>query len=282
MTGIVIGIDGSPGAATALRWAVREGAIRQLPVTALMAWDYLDQPGEFDPDYGEKDVRERLATAVDEAVGKDAAAGVQQQVVCDLPTRALLDASLESDLLVVGARGLGGFRRLTLGSVSEACLHHAGCPVVVVHASADAVDDQAERIVVGFDGSDGSRQAFRWALAEARARQAPLRLVHAWQPAIVAGDVFLPVASESEAMGEVADRMLSAAVAAEDTEGVTIERRQACGAAAAVLLEEAGDAALLVVGSRGRGGFAELLLGSVSHQVAHHSPVPVVVLPRHR
>lgn len=282
MRGILIGLDGSPGAATALRWAVHEGAIRRLPVTALLAWNYLDQRGDFNPDYGEKDAREELATAVEQAVGTAAAADVQQQVVADLPARALLEASADADLLVVGARGLGGFRRLTLGSVSEQVLHHARCPVAVIHASADTLDEGAERIVVGFDGSDSSRQAFRWALAEARARQAPLRLVHAWQPAAVGGNAFLPVASETDAMAEVADRMLTAAIAAEVTEGITVERRQACAAPAGLLLEEAGDAALVVVGSRGRGGFAELLLGSVSHQVAHHSPVPVVVLRDNR
>jgi nucleotide-binding universal stress UspA family protein len=282
MTGIVIGVDGSPGAATALRWAVREGAIRQLPVTALLAWDYLNQGKDFDPEYGEKAARERLATAVEQAVGAAAAAGVEQQVVCDLASRVLLDASRESDLLVVGARGVGAFRRLTLGSVSELCLHHAGCPVAVIHASADTLEERAERVVVGFDGSDSARRALRWAIAEARARHAPLRLVHAWQPAVVGGDAFLPVAAETDAMAAVADHMLEAAVLAEDAEGVTIERHQACGAAAGVLLDEARDATLVVVGSRGRGGFTELLLGSVGHQVAHHSPVPVVVIPAHR
>jgi len=279
MTGIVIGTDGSPSAAAALRWAAREGRLRGLPVTALMAWGYLDQQGEFDPHYGETAVRERLAAAVEATLGADAAdaAGdVAQEVVCDLPARALLDASLGSDLVVVGARGLGGFRRLALGSVSDQVLHHATCPVAVVRPSADELENP-ERIVVGFDGSEGARAAFRWALDEARARQAPVRLVHAWQPAFVGGR--FRSHGDSPAMEEVAEHTLQAAVADEGTEGVTVEPLAVCGSAPEALLQEAAGATLVVVGSRGRGGFSGLLLGSVAQQLARHSETPLVVLP---
>lgn len=280
MTGIVIGTDGSPSAAAALRWAAREGKVRGVPVTALMAWDYLGQEGGFDPDYDEKAVTERLRTAIDGALG-DTGADIAMKVVNDLPARAMLDASQDADLVVVGARGLGGFRRLALGSVSDQVLHYSSCPVAVVRPSADEVAGRPERIVVGLDGSDGSQAAFRWALDEARARQAPVRLVHAWQPAIVGGDSFLPTRPDADAMAEVAEHLVDAAVAAEDTEGVTVERVQVCAGVAEALLDEAADASLVVVGSRGRGGFAGLLLGSVSQQLARHSATPVVVVPHH-
>jgi nucleotide-binding universal stress UspA family protein len=286
MSDIVIGTDGSTGSAAALRWGVREAELRGRKATALLAWGYLDQhhPGggtDFDPDYHEDDARAALAAAVEAAVGAQAAAGVQQEVACDLASRALLDASLEAELLVVGARGLGGFKALLLGSVSEQCLHYAGCPVAVVHEGVAEAGTGPERIVVGVDGSPDSHDALRWAVAEARVRGATLHLIHAWQPAIVGGNSFLPVPAETDAMAELATRHLESALGAEDTTGLTVEAVEQCGPAAGVLLDAAADASLVVVGSRGRGGFAGLLLGSVSQQVARHAPCPVVVV-RHR
>jgi nucleotide-binding universal stress UspA family protein len=283
MTGIVIGTDGSPSAAAALRWGAREGKARGLPVTALMAWDYLGQEGGFDPGYNEMAAKERLTAAVEAALGDTGTTGVDigMKVVNDLPARALLAASQEADLVVVGARGLGGFRRLALGSVSDQVLHYSGCPVAIVRPSADELAGRPERIVVGLDGSEGSQAAFRWALDEARARQAPVRLLHAWQPAIVGGDKFLPTRPDADAMAEVARHLVDAAVAAEDTEGVTVEQVEVRGAVTEAMLGEAADASLVVVGSRGRGGFAGLLLGSVSQQLARHSATPVVVVPHH-
>jgi nucleotide-binding universal stress UspA family protein len=292
MTDIVIGIDGSSGASTALRWAVREADLRKQKVTAVMAWGLLDQHhagGEkaFDANYGPKQASEALAAAVEAAVGPEAAIAIEQRVVCDLPARALLEIAADADLLVVGARGLGGFRSLVLGSISEQCLHHAPCPVAVVRrlgdtAAASLTSGRPERIVVGVDGSDAGGAALHWALAEARLRRATVRLVHAWQPAFVGGDTFLPVPAESRAMEEIAERLLERVAATEDTGELTIERRAVCSPAPHALVEAAAGASLVVVGSRGRGGFAGLLLGSVSHQVAGHAPCPVVVVPNRR
>jgi nucleotide-binding universal stress UspA family protein len=154
--------------------------------------------------------------------------------------------------------------------------------VAVVRDSPPAGEGGDERVVVGYDGSDSSRAALHWAVAEARARHAVLELVHAWQPAFVGGDAFLPVPAESEAMAEVAQRLLDTAVAAEDTSGVPVELTQACNAPTPAILRAAERATLAVVGARGRGGFGGLLLGSVSDQVARHAPCPTVVVPHHR
>ncbi|HET7720992.1 MAG TPA: universal stress protein, partial [Acidimicrobiales bacterium] len=137
MTGIVVGVDGSEGAATALRWAVEEGRIRGWPVTAVAAWALLDQrhvepDAPFDPDYGADDAAAALAAHVSDALGPERSALVSRRTVNDLPATALLQAAEGADLLVVGARGLGGFKGLLLGSVSQHCLHHAPCPVAVV------------------------------------------------------------------------------------------------------------------------------------------------------
>jgi nucleotide-binding universal stress UspA family protein len=139
-------------------------------------------------------------------------------------------------------------------------------------------------IAVGVDGSDGAGAAPRWAGAEARPRGATLRAVHAWSMPTMAyaGDAFAVPAGPTweEDLERAAklglDRWLEAG--AGDLEGVEVERRVAEGPASAVLTDAAADAEMLVVGSRGLGGFRELLLGSVSHQCAQRAPCPVVIV----
>lgn len=134
-----------------------------------------------------------------------------------------------------------------------------------------------ERIVVGVDGSESAQWALRWAISEARRREATLEVVHAWRR-IPISDYFV---NEPEPGGSArfAQAVLDQAVDAEDTAGITVERKLVPGTAAYALIHEAKGAALLVVGSRGRGGFSGLLLGSVSQQAAHHAPCPVVIIP---
>jgi nucleotide-binding universal stress UspA family protein len=153
-----------------------------------------------------------------------------------------------------------------------------------------------ESIVVGVDGSAGSAAALRWALAEARLRGVPLKVIHAYEaPRLALGDLGLagPVtavppitaedldrlrdASESEARRVIEETLEQADAKA--TDDLDVRRELIEGPAAQVLLDAGREAALLVVGSRGRGGFAGLLLGSVSQQLTQHPPCPVVVLP---
>jgi nucleotide-binding universal stress UspA family protein len=138
-----------------------------------------------------------------------------------------------------------------------------------------------ERIVVGIDGSEGSRHALEWAIAEARLRHAKVEVIHAWMFPYSSATPFGPVMVESQTLEEVAQQELDGTVAAVDASGLDapIEAHIECGSAGGVLLEHAKGADLLVVGTRGRGGFAGLLLGSVSQQVAHHAPCPVVIVP---
>lgn len=136
-------------------------------------------------------------------------------------------------------------------------------------------------IVVGIDDSEGARAALRFAYEEARLRQATLRAVHAWQvdylgaPGIMGT---LPV-GEDEAVRSAGETALDKALQeVAGAGGVELEHRLVRGSPAAVLVEESRDADLLVVGSRGLGGFAQLLLGSVSQQCAHHAECPVVIV----
>jgi nucleotide-binding universal stress UspA family protein len=139
-------------------------------------------------------------------------------------------------------------------------------------------------IVVGIDQSAGAKEALRFAIEEARLRHATLRAVHAWQFGYVGAtgiEGYLPVVG-----GELDELRRSAATVLDealqevgvDAGEVEIERRVDQGPAAAVLVEKSRGADLLVVGSRGYGGFASLLLGSVSQQCAHHAECPVVIV----
>jgi nucleotide-binding universal stress UspA family protein len=152
-------------------------------------------------------------------------------------------------------------------------------------------------IVVGVDGSPGSEAALRWALDEARLRGSKLRVVHAYDEPQVAlpnaglGAAGIPAppvagrddverlrASAAEQARGVIDSALRRVVG-EGAERPAIERAALAGSAAQTLIDSGRDAELLVLGSRGRGGFLGLLLGSVSQQCAHHPPCPVVILP---
>ncbi len=135
-----------------------------------------------------------------------------------------------------------------------------------------------ERIVVGIDGSEGSEAALRWAVAEARLRGAMISAVTAWSAMLSSpGPDLLPV--DLMPYEEAANATLREVLDKVPSEGVTIEVAVAVGAPADALLKASHGASLVVVGSRGRGGFAGLLLGSVSQQIAHHARCPVVIIP---
>lgn len=284
MNRIVVGVDESDSAAEALRWAVREAEVRGWSLTAVLAWGFLDQHHAivgkpFDPDYDEADAAIALETIVAAAVGTARAATIEHTVVNDLAGAALLDASARADLLVVGARGLGPVRGL-LGSVSQQCLHHATCPVVIVRDGVQDSQERIARIVVGVDGSEIAGCALGWAVEEARLHRATVEVVHAWAVPYGGGAALLAVPFDSTPVEAAARRTLDAAVDSVDTSGLTapVTRTVTIGSAAGAILQAAEGADLVVVGSRGLGGFKGLVLGSTSHQIAHHATCPVVVL----
>jgi nucleotide-binding universal stress UspA family protein len=292
---IVVGVDGSPNSAAALQWAVAEAELRQQRVTALFAWGYIP-PGHagdgrtFDADYGPADADAALTATIRDAVGQATAATIERRVVADLAAKSLLAAGQGAGLLVVGARGIGGFRGLLLGSVSQQCLHHTSVPLGIVRTPASPGDgvEASEpgpaargRIVVGVDGSDAARRALRWALEEARLRRARLDVVHAWQAPYVVPSPFMGLALDPGLVEKQARAVLDRVVDAEDTrsQAAPVERILVQEGAARAVLDTAQGADLVVLGSRGLGGFKCLLLGSVSHHVAHHVRCPLVVVP---
>lgn len=289
METIVVGVDGSEPSLDALRWAADEGRRRQWPVKAVWAWTFprlVPVLSLFsDPEALQGQAEEQLESWLRQEFG-DAPVGVEvrREVREGPPARVLLDAARDTGLLVVGARGRGGLSSSVLGSVSQQCAHHARCPVMILRrGDATSGEGHAERavarIVVGVDGSDTARRALRWALDEARLHHAAVDVVHGWHIPYPDGYPVRMVTVSAADLEQGARRVLDAAVGGADTRGVEVEPILVCDSAARALLDTAKGADLLVVGSRGRGGFAGLLLGSVSLKVLHHASCPIVIVP---
>jgi nucleotide-binding universal stress UspA family protein len=278
MEKIVVGTDGSDQAAAALRWAVDEAGMHAAAVEAVLVWSLLDQyhpdhSDRFDPDYGEDAARAALAAWITEML--DPGVKVAQRVVNDLPVRALLEAGDAADLVVLGARGTGGFEGLLLGSVSERVAQLANRPVAVVRRPAPTRNG---RVVVGVDGSARALDALRWAAAEARTRDADLDVVHAWSPRKLTAPSTRRVSAELREAEDAGRAVLDAAVADPALVGVRVNALLTDDSPARALLGRAADAGLLVVGTRGLGRVTGALLGSVSRQLLHHAPSIVVVI----
>lgn len=134
---IIVGVDGSESSKNALRWAARLAPSLNATIHAIIAWEYpivfgLEGaiPGIWRP---EETAKEILNNSLDSVFGKDRPAGLLGSISQGHPTFVLLDASEGAEMLIVGSRGLGGFKGLLLGSVSSSCAEHAKCPVLVVH-----------------------------------------------------------------------------------------------------------------------------------------------------
>jgi nucleotide-binding universal stress UspA family protein len=278
MNTIVVGTDGSQYAKTAMRWAADEAALHDSTLEAVLAWHYLDQhhpdhSDTFQGDYTEAHARAALAAWVTEALGDHAT--VDQRVICDLPVRALLEASDAADLLVLGARGTGGFEGLLFGSVSERVAQLATRPVAVIRA---ATPVGGGRVVVGIDGSARSLAALRWAAAEARLRDADVDVVHAWRLPIMAVPPATMALTDYAALEDSGRAVLDAALDEPDLAGLRVHPHFVHDSPGRALIERAEGAGLVVAGTRGLGRVSGALLGSVSRQLLHHAPCPVVVI----
>jgi len=277
---VVVAVDEERPDLALLRWSAEEAAARgtRLVVCHVCEW----RPGQHPPvpvDQVAPDLRtgpERVVTEAVEAVqAGHPGLPVTGEVGTGRPAPALLAVSEEAAMVVLGARGIGGFAGLLMGSVSGQVAEHGHCPVAVVRAPASSATD----VVVGIDGSAESRRALRLGLAEARRTGGTLLAVHAYRlPAVAAAYAPNP-GVEPVGHRQLAEQTLAGALGEVETENpdVKIERRVEHGPAARVLLAAAGGAAALVVGARGLGGFAGLVTGSVSQQVLRHAHCPVLV-----
>lgn len=281
MDQIVVGIDPEPAGRRALEWALAEAVVLGVPLQAVRAWQAVAAGPSF-PAGGAllsdrsvaADEAQHLAEVLLKEARERVPGGDTVQTTADAalgaPGQVLLEAAGEGSLLVVGSRGAGALSRAVLGSVSAAVLHHARCPVAVVpeHAS---VPSGVARVLVGVDHSPQSREALRVGVQLAKAHGAVLvpLFVH---DALASGLVDLATLEASE---RSALRAAAAAVGAGD---LVVHPDVLGGQPAAELRRAVRPGDVLVVGSRGRGGFTSLLLGSTSSQLAQHAVVPVLVV----
>ena len=277
---VVVGVDGSEQGWSALDWAADEAWRRGALLRVLHACAPLEDPrSALTATPGVADKAEgTIDTARNRVAERHPSLAVRVDTSGDRAPYALIEASCSADLLVVGARGLGGLRSLVLGSVSQRCIRYAHCPVVVVRSEvAEASSTSADHtIVVGTDGSLGSTRALRWALREGRSRGSPVRAVFAWQYPPVHSMIMGPLNGNPVAAREIMDA--TRALAARCEPDVPLESVDSVGATVPVLLDASGGADLLVVGSRGRGTLHGALVGSVAHQCIMGAPCPVVVV----
>jgi nucleotide-binding universal stress UspA family protein len=276
---VVAGVDGSDSALEACRWAAREAGRRGAGLRLVQAfgWPQTRHVGEVGR--GQRSVLRRVAEeqlgAAAAAAGQAAAGvAVQTALVEGFPVAVLVAESRAAQLVVVGDRGLGGFAGLLLGSVAVGLAGHAAVPVAVVRGDAAAVGP----VVVGVDGSAMSEAALAAAYEAAAVRRVPLVAVHTWWDILI-DPTFGPLVDWDAVEGE-AHRVLAERLAgwAEKYPEVEVRRVVERDKPAHALLQQAAGAQLVVVGSRGRGGLAGMLLGSVSHSLLHHSPCPVLVV----
>jgi nucleotide-binding universal stress UspA family protein len=282
---IVVAVDGSVHADRALQWAADEAVLRKASLTVFHAYRlrWTGGSGGHAPAHvGEKaDATELVRTTIDRVIGDppDVATAVE-------PVRgrrvagAVLHHSRDADLLVLGSRGLGGFPGLLLGSVSQQVVAHASVPVAVVPVS--VARTRTASVVVGVDGSASASHALDWAFEEAGLRDVPIQAVLAYPPlAPVAADATAtpPGALHDGAAARAREELSDIVADALGAAGHSVDLRTVAGQAARVLIDDATNpASLLVVGSRGLGGFAGVLLGSVSLQCLTHAAGPVVVV----
>lgn len=287
---IVVGYDESPGAEAALRWSIEEARRTDTPIRLIQVFEWPAQiaavtPGP--PSFPGPELRRDIEAALELTVEKARADHPEVAVtgaVLDGPTaQALLEQSRQAALVVLGSRGHGGFAGLLLGSIGVAVSAHAHSPVVVVRGAERPAGSGAP-VVVGVDGSPDSLLAAAYALEVAAARGVGVQVIRAWTPPAPWRTTIRPLAHDADEL-ETAERHLldqSLSGLRETYPGVPVRTRVVPGGAARALIEASRTGQLVAVGSRGRGGFRGLLLGSVSQQLLHHADCPVAVVRRDR
>lgn len=284
---VVVGVDGSASSLAAVEAAAREARWRGAGLRIVHAFIWpamyvpLDPSPLGPPEGGLRNMVERLLVEAEEHARTVASeVDVSRAVVTGEPLTVLEAQSRAAELVVVGSRGMGGFVGLMLGSTAVHLAAHGRCPVLVVREQGQGTGP----IVVGVDGSSAGAGAVDFAFAEAALRGVDIVALHAWTtwnaPMPAPQDEAIPYANELEALAAREERLLSQALAGhqETYPGVSVKREVVHGGTREALIEASRTAQLLVVGARGRGGFAGLLLGSVSQAMLHHAHCPVAVV----
>lgn len=280
---VIAAVDGSSHSMDALDWAAREAVARKLPLLIVHVRQIARRT---DQEVQEREAGELLASAVRRVAGT--APGLRPTTLAplDFPSAALVSLSRDASLVVLGSRGLGGFRSLMLGSNSLATASMAKCPVVIVHEGRD--DEEADGgmgevfpdIVAGVAADESSEGVLDFAFETAAAHPgARLRIVHGWtmfSSMLSGGPVF-----DRNAASDAAERSL-----AELTAGwraaypqVEVMKEPVNGSATRTLVTASATASLTVIGRRRGGESLGLGLSPVAHTTLTHAMGPVAVVP---
>ncbi|AFM15836.1 universal stress protein UspA-like protein [Mycolicibacterium chubuense NBB4] len=283
--GILVGVDGSQQSYTAARWAAEEARLFGLPVTLMdvvtpTAATWSRVPLEQTIAECERENAEDILASARDTVAACTIRGeipeVRTEVAHAPALKTLIDASKDARMVVVGDRGLSGVGRLLMGSVSTGLIHHAHCPVTVVHSRHGRLPDADGPVLLGIDGSPAPEAATAVAFEEAERRGVDLVAVHAWCDVGLLPLTGVDWRSREQEAGELLAERLAGWQ--EQFPGVAVRRRVEFDKPARWLIDESRTAQLIVVGSHGRGGFAGMLLGSVSSAVAQSVEIPVIVV----
>ncbi|GAA1025360.1 MULTISPECIES: universal stress protein [Amycolatopsis] len=290
---VLVGVDGSEGAAEAVRWAARLASGRDLglelvhclQLAGLLRGGELARSAELFE--GIRRDGERIAAEARElALSVDASLDVCSEALTDSAPALLIARSYAARMVVLGRTGIGGFAGMLVGATTAAVVGHAGCPVAVVRGRhGDGLVPQDGPVVVGVDGSACSDAVIEAAFEEAGFRQVPLLAVHAWIDVVYdSAESSARLMPQWESLQPAEERLLAQRLAGwqEKYPDVEVRRKLVRDRPRHVLLDKSSRAQLLVVGSRGRGGFAGMLMGSTSQAMVHHASCPVLVVRESR
>lgn len=289
---VVVGVDGSPASNRALAWATADATRRSRPLHLLCARETYIGAAHLDSSVAwtdpALDALDSSLTVVEEA--RDYVRQVSPELRVTFsrpwgrPAQHLVIASHVAEVVVVGSRGHGRLASAVLGTVSLQTAAHARCPVIVVREGQPEHPTGSLKITVGVDGSHDANDAVEFAMRMA-GPGGDVDLVTAWWLEIVEGAV---VTTEESPQWQVVQKRQRAVIERalgslrEEYPHVNVEAHIERGRTEEVILKAIGDSDLLVVGSRGRGGFAGLLLGSVSQHMLTAAPCPVAVMVNRR
>jgi nucleotide-binding universal stress UspA family protein len=283
--GILVGVDGSDEALSAVQWAAHDAALRNVPLTLVHV---VNAPVPGSPtgyrQWQEAQAREFITSAMkvaDESTGDHGPVQIDSKVLYSAIVPTLVDLSKGAEMVVVGYRGRGGVLvRTFLGSVSSGLVYHAHCPIAVIHNDEPLVSNVARApVLLGVDGSPASEAATAIAFDEASRRHVGLVALHAWSDLRVSDLKELFPNFDWEAHLSEEEETLAERLAGwhERYPDVGIRRQIEVGEPARPLLEASKRAQLMVVGSHGGGGFPGILLGSVGAAVVNRARIPVIV-----
>lgn len=275
---VIVATDGGNASSAALEWVIERAKSVAMTVTiTTVVEDEWELPGGAEVDF-RAPYEQALHTAKERLAAAAPKVKVSTQTLRGFPAAALIEASLDGDLLVVGTNRTPPLAGIAHGTLALKVAGQAGCPTVVVPAGWSAGGGQ---VVAGWDDDRTSDAALDLAAAEAVRAGRPLVVVHSWRvPAAIgvetagSGIMFEALASANlELLTEATDRIRKA------HPDLSVSGHLETGSAAISLVKAAKDASLVVVGSRGRGVIAGFVLGSVSHDLLMNMPAPVMVVP---